>query len=127
MKKLYGLFVIFGATLLLAGCGGSNTFTCSLTETNGDEEMTQEVVMTLDKDGKVESYDLVLTMASEESAEAMATFYESAGDITVKRSGKEVTIKDAQKIEEEESSIIGKTKDEVKELLLEADSRTTCK
>ena len=45
----------------------------------------------------------------------------------VTKSGKKVTIKDAQKLEGSEIDIIGKTKDEVKEIVVASEPNATCK
>ena len=126
-KKLLGLGAIFAGALLLTGCGGSNTYTCSVTYTEGDESMTQKIVAYLDKDDKVESYDIVMEMASEESAEGIYQLYQSMNEVTVSKSGKTVTIKDANKIEDSEVDIIGKTKDEIKSFVQASEPNATCK
>ena len=127
MKKLLSLGAIFVGALLLTGCGDGNKYTCSVTVTESGESMTQKVVTHLDKDDKVESYDMVFEMASEDSAKTIYEMYKTVDGAEVSRSGKTVTIKDAQKIEGNEMDLIGKTKDEVKEYLLDSAPDATCK
>ena len=128
MKKLLGLGAVFAGVLLLTGCGGDGkTYTCSATYTEGEESMTQELVAHLDDDNKIESYDLVYVMSSEESAATIYEMYEGESEIKVTKSGKKVTIKDAQKLDGADSSIIGKTKEELKEFIQKTEPDISCK
>ena len=128
MKKIFGIGVFFAGALLLTGCGGSNTFTCTVEYAEGEDSMTQEVVTYLDKDDKVESYDIIFNMSSEESAETMYQMYVNS-DIgtSVIKNGKKVTVKDAQKVEGSELDIVGKTKDEVKSIVKTVEPQAVCK
>ena len=127
MKKLLGIGVLFVGVLLLTGCGGGNKLTCSATYSEGGESMTQTLVAHLDKDNKVESYDLEYEMSNQESADTLYSMYSSFEGVEVSKSGKTVTIKNAQKMEGSDMEIVGMTKDEVKELITASDSSVTCK
>ena len=127
MKKLLGIGVLFVGVLLLTGCGGGNKLTCSATYSEGGESMTQTLVAHLDKDNKVESYDLEYELSSQESADTLYSMYSSFEGVEVSKSGKTVTIKNAQKMEGSDMEIVGMTKDEVKELITASDSSVTCK
>ena len=127
MKKLLGLGVLFVGVLLLTGCGDGNKLTCTATYSEGGESMTQKLVAHLDKDDKVESYDLIYEMSDQESADTLYSMYSSVDGLEVSKSGKTITIKNAQAMEGSEMNIIGMTKDEVKELITASDSSVTCK
>ena len=127
MKKLLGLGAIFAGALILTGCGGSNTYTCTAEYNEGGEKMTEEIVTRLDKDGKVESFDLVYTVSSEDTAKSIYDAYSTLGGSNVKISGKKVTISKAEELEGSQVQIVGMTKDEVKSFVLAAAPDATCK
>lgn len=127
MKKILSLGAIFVGALLLTGCGDGNKYTCSVTVTEGGESMTQKVVTHLGKDDKVESYDMVFEMSTEDSAKTIYEMYKTVEGPDISRSGKTVTIKNAQKIEGNEMDLVGKTKEEVKKYLLDSAPEATCK
>ena len=127
MKKLLGIGAILVGAFLLTGCGDSSKYTCTATITEDGESMTQKVITHLDKDGKVESYDISMELSSSETAELIYQMYSSVEGAKVEKSGKTITITDAQKMEGNELDLIGKTKDEVKSYLLETAPEATCK
>ena len=127
MKKLLGIGAIFAGAILLTGCGGSsNTYTCTSSYSEGGVSMEEKIVSRFDKDGKVESFDLVYTVSNEETANALYQAYSIYG-ANVKKSGKTVTISKAESIEGSQVQIVGMTKEEVKSFVLSVSPDATCK
>ena len=127
MKKIFGIGAILVGAVLLTACGSSNKYTCSVTVTEGGESATQKVVTYLDSDDKVKSFDMVIELSSKESADAIYQIYSQIEGVNVVQDGKTITIKDAQDFQESGLELVGKTKDEVKEILAEEEPDVTCK
>lgn len=125
MKKLLGLVVLFGAVVLLTGCGGGKTYTCTAKVTENGVTYTGKIIASLDGDDKVKGYDIEMIFEDEDAAKQTYAVYEWVNSyaqseedkINAKLSGKKITIKDADKLDsgdEDEVSYVGLTKEEFK-------------
>ena len=144
MKKVLGILLVFGA-LLLTGCGGSSKYdyVCTAKVEDGDERAEVEFGIKLEND-KVKTVDLTYIFETEEYAKQMYSVFnminqfaeDESQKIDVTQSGKEVLIKNYEKIssenEDDEDSmgnLVGMTKEEFKEALekMPTASNISCK
>ncbi len=114
MKKLFSLIAIACGVLLLTGCGGgSKTYTCTETQSNGEEKIISKLVATLDDDNKIKGYDIIVECDNSETAEMFHNLYSGS---TI--SGNTVTIKNAHETDAYKAlGLTGITKEELKEKL----------
>ena len=133
MKKVLGLLVVFGGVLLLTGCGGSSKYdyVCTAKVEDGDQKADVEFGIKL-KNDKIDTVDLTYKFETEEYAQQMYAVFnminqfaqDDSQKIDVTQTGKEVLVKNYEKISSEEEddedsmgNLVGMTKEEFKEAL----------
>ena len=111
MKKFLGIFAVFGAVLLLSGCGGSKAdYVCTAKIEEDGQKAEVEFDVTLDNDEKVKSVDVTFEFDNEDYAKQMYAMFnmmnsfaeDESQKIDVSQSGKKVTIKNYEKISSQE-------------------------
>lgn len=129
MKKIFGLGVLVFGAILLTGCGGSsssaNTYSCTADVTDEGTTIKQTLEVTLDKNDKISSYNLIMEFDDKTQADQLYQTYEFLNSlaeseedkIDVLQNGTKVTIKNAEKLNEE-NEVIGLTKEEFKKNVL---------
>ena len=132
MKK--HLLVVFCALLLVVvtGCGNKNQMKCTGTMNEGGVEIKAELIAEFDDNDKLSDATIIEDLGSKETADQYCGLFKLMNDadkgIEVSCSGSKVTIKGYAKIDDEEDSMIGKTREEFKKVIEEeSEGKITCK
>ena len=132
MKKY--LLVVFCAlvALVVSGCGGNkNQVTCTGTMTDSGMNIKAELVADFDDNDKLTDATVVYDLGDSDTAKQWCSLFQLMGDeskgIKVSCSGSKITITGYAKmdVEDEEDTMVGKTKEEFKKAM-EAE-KFTCK
>ena len=132
MKKYF--LVVFCALLLfvVTGCGDKkNQLKCTGSMSEGGVDMKAEIIADFDESDKLTDATIVYDLGSSETANQWCTLMQMMQDeskgIKVSCSGSKITITGYAKMddEDEEESMIGKTKEEFKTAM--AAEQITCK
>ena len=134
MKKYF--LVVFCAALLfvVTGCGSKNEMKCTGTMEENGQKVEAEVTAEFDKDDKLTTVTMVEDLGDKEKADQFCAMYNAFASqmpegVSVSCSGSKVTIKGFEKMDdEEEESVIGKSKEEFKKAMEEqSEGKLTCK
>lgn len=117
MKKY--LLVVFGALLLVTGCGKKNQVVCTASMSEGGMNMEAEVVGELDKDNKISSVTVTYDLKDKSTADSYCSLFKMATNsekgVSVECSGTKVIMKGLEGLDtdsDEEDKVIGLTKEE---------------
>ena len=132
MKKYF--LVVFCALVLfvVTGCGSKNQVKCSGKLSEGEMNILAEVIADFDKDDKLTDATISYELDDEDTATQYCSLFKLMQDeekgVTVTCSGKKITIKGYANLdsEEEEDSVVGKTKEEFIKYMQE-EEKLTCK
>ena len=132
MKKYF--LIVFCAALLfvVTGCGSTSKVICTKTNTDGDQTMKEEGVFELDSNNKVTKAYGTFIFDDKDTAQSYCDLFKmSVGEKYVdlfECSGKEIKIKDLEKMADDDSDspkLTGMTKDEL--IKLEESEGYSCK
>ncbi len=130
MKKYFLVVVCALLLFVVTGCGNKNQLKCTGSMEDSGLKINAEVVADFDENDKLTDATIVYDLGDSDTAKAWCSIFEYMKDadkgIDVKCSGSKITITGYAKVaDDDEESMVGKTKEEFKEAM--AAEQITCK